>query len=243
MRPRFLAPHPSGLLTQDPDVRARLTRFGLRRIGAVAGLDRTRAGRPLRRGGRPDPRPGAWRGARAVPPALGPRTPPARPADRARGRGPRAAPLRPPSTGRRPDRRSSSPVASPASRARLHLDLDLAFARAGTLPSWTSSNGFPEPTADAEAIERLLFARLERTPPPAAVARLSLELDGTTPAAGQQLPLFTPQAARGARLELAAGSSRADLRGGPGPAGGAGRPGGAAARGRAGPGSEASVAR
>src|SRR4029078_3826539 len=31
----FLAPHPSGLLTQDPDVRARLTRFGLRRIGAV----------------------------------------------------------------------------------------------------------------------------------------------------------------------------------------------------------------
>ena len=28
-----------------------------------------------------------------------------------------------------------------------------------------------------------------------------LELDGTAPAAGQQLPLFTPQAARGARLE------------------------------------------
>jgi hypothetical protein len=60
---------------------------------------------------------------------------------------------------------------------------------------------FPEPTADAEAIERLLFARLERTPPPAAVARLALELDGTAPAAGQQLLLFTPQAARGARLE------------------------------------------
>src|SRR5207342_3607177 len=37
----FLAPHPSGLLTQDPDVRARLSRFGLRRIGAVADLDRT----------------------------------------------------------------------------------------------------------------------------------------------------------------------------------------------------------
>ncbi len=60
---------------------------------------------------------------------------------------------------------------------------------------------FPEPTADAEAIERLLFARLERTPPPAAVARLALELAGTAPAAGQQLLLFTPQAARGARLE------------------------------------------
>ena len=39
------------------------------------------------------------------------------------------------------------------------------------------------------------------SPPPAAAARLGLELDGTTPAAGQQLPLFNPQAARGARLE------------------------------------------
>ena len=88
-----------------------------------------------------------------------------------------------------------------ASRARLHLDLDLAFARAGTSPIVDVEQRFPEPTADAEAIERLLFARLERTPPPAAVARLALELDGTAPAAGQQLPLFTPQAARGARLE------------------------------------------
>jgi hypothetical protein len=59
---------------------------------------------------------------------------------------------------------------------------------------------FPEPTADPEAIERLLFARLEREPPPAAVARLDLELRGTVPAAGQQLPLFVPQAARTARL-------------------------------------------
>ena len=88
-----------------------------------------------------------------------------------------------------------------ASRARLHLDLDLAFARAGTAAEMDVEQRFPEPTAEAEAIERLLFARLERTPPPAAVARLVLELDGTAPAAGQQLPLFTPQAARGARLE------------------------------------------
>ena len=78
---------------------------------------------------------------------------------------------------------------------------DLAFARAGTPAELDAEQRFPEPTAEAEAIERLLFARLERTPPPAAVARLSLELDGTSPAAGQQLPLFTPQAARGARLE------------------------------------------
>jgi hypothetical protein len=59
---------------------------------------------------------------------------------------------------------------------------------------------FPEPTADPEAVERLLFARLERQPPPAAVQRIDLELRGTTPAAGQQLPLFVPQASRTARL-------------------------------------------
>jgi hypothetical protein len=88
-----------------------------------------------------------------------------------------------------------------ASRAHLHLDLDLAFARAGTPSELDVEQRFPEPAAEAEAIERLLFARLERTPPPAAVARLALELDGTAPAAGQQLLLFTPQAARGARLE------------------------------------------
>jgi protein ImuB len=37
----FLAPHPSAMLTQDPDIRARLKRFGLRRIGAVAELPRS----------------------------------------------------------------------------------------------------------------------------------------------------------------------------------------------------------
>jgi hypothetical protein len=58
----------------------------------------------------------------------------------------------------------------------------------------------PEPTAEAEAIERLLFAHLERTPPPAPVARLELELADIGPAAGQQLSLFVPQAARAARL-------------------------------------------
>jgi hypothetical protein len=64
----------------------------------------------------------------------------------------------------------------------------------------TVEQRFPEPTADPDAVERLLFARLEREPPPAAVARLDLEVRGTTPAAGQQLPLFVPQAARTARL-------------------------------------------
>ena len=70
----------------------------------------------------------------------------------------------------------------------------------GTPPRIEVEQRFPEPTADPEAVERLLFARLEREPPPAAVQRLDLELRGTTPAAGQQLPLFVPQAARTARL-------------------------------------------
>ena len=38
---RFLAPYPAGLLTRDVDIRARLSRFGLRTIGAVAELPRS----------------------------------------------------------------------------------------------------------------------------------------------------------------------------------------------------------
>ena len=45
------------------------------------------------------------------------------------------------------------------------------------------------------------MARLEAAPPAASVERLRLELDGTAPAAGQQLGLFTPQLARAARLD------------------------------------------
>jgi hypothetical protein len=37
----FLAPYPARLLTRDPDVRARLARFGLRTIGSVAELPRS----------------------------------------------------------------------------------------------------------------------------------------------------------------------------------------------------------
>ena len=59
----------------------------------------------------------------------------------------------------------------------------------------------PGPTARPEAVERLLLARLEVSPPPGPVERLSLELAGVVPAAGRQLGLFAPQAARAARLE------------------------------------------
>ena len=196
----FLAPHPAGLLTPDPDVRARLTRFGLRRIGAVAELDRTAL---VARFGE--------EGARIRARARGEELEPFRPR-RAPERLRLGLPIEPPVEDLEPLRfvlhRLSAALTGQlvarglaASRARLHLDLDLAFARAGTSPIVDVEQRFPEPTADVEAIERLLFAHLERTPPPAAVARLVLELDGTAPAAGQQLPLFTPQAARGARLE------------------------------------------
>jgi protein ImuB len=196
----FLAPHPSGLLTQDPDVRARLARFGLRRIGAVADLARSAL---VARFGE--------EGARIHARARGEELEPFRPR-RTPERLTLALPIEPAADDLEPlrfvlhrlalalaDQLVSRGLA--ASRAHLHLDLDLAFARAGTPQVLDVEQRFPEPTADAEAIERLLFARLERTPPPAAVARLGLELDGTTPAAGQQLPLFTPQAARGARLD------------------------------------------
>jgi protein ImuB len=196
----FLAPHPSGLLTADPDIRARLTRFGLRRIGPIAELARSAL---VARFGE--------EGARIHARAHGQELEPFRPR-RAPEQLRLALPIEPATEGLEPLRfvlhRLAGALAEQlvarglaASRARLHLDLDLAFALAGTPGELDVEQRFPEPTADAEAIERLLFARLERTPPPAAVARLALELDGTAPAAGQQLPLFTPQAARGARLE------------------------------------------
>jgi protein ImuB len=196
----FLAPHPSGLLTADPDVRARLTRFGLRRIGPVAELARSAL---VARFGE--------EGARIHSRACGEELEPFRPRQ-APERLRLALPIEPAVEDLEPLRFVLHRLAGAltgqlvarglaASRARLHLDLDLAFARVGTPAVVDVEQRFPEPTADAEAIERLLFARLERTPPPAAVAHLGLELDGAAPAAGQQLPLFTPQAARGARLE------------------------------------------
>ena len=195
----FLADRPSGLLTTDSDVRARLTRFGLRRIGAVAELPRTAL---IARFGEE----GALLHARAN----GQETQPFRPR-RATERLGLALPIEPPVEDLEPLRfvlhRLVAALAGQltgrglaADRAVLTLELDLAFAPTGTSPRIEVEQRFPEPTADAEAVERLLFARLEREPPPAAVQRLDLELRGTTPAAGQQLPLFVPQAARTARL-------------------------------------------
>ena len=182
----FLEPLPASLLTPDAEVRARLRRFGLRRIGQVAELATSAL---VARFGEEGARIGA------------------------RSRGEEIEPFRPRRT---PERLVLGLPIEPAvaeleairfvlrrraaEQGRLRLTLDLAFAPAGTPPEIVVETRFPEPTADAEAVERLLLAKLERTPPPAAVARLELELSGASPAAGQQLPLFVPQAVHGARL-------------------------------------------
>jgi nucleotidyltransferase/DNA polymerase involved in DNA repair len=195
----WLAPLPARLLTPDPDIRARLTRFGLRHIGMVAELPRSAL---VARFGPEGERIHARANGHELVP-FRPRRSPERLA--------LALPIEPPVADLEPLRfvlrRLAATLADQllargvaAERARLTLELDLAFAPAGTPPRLGVEQRFPEPTADSEAIERLLLARLERTPPPAAVARVELELAGVGPAAGQQLPLFVPQAARNARL-------------------------------------------
>jgi protein ImuB len=196
---RFLAPLPSSLLSPDPDVRARLGRFGLRRIGAVADLPRSAL---VARFGE--------EGARLHARARGEELEPFRPR-RAPERLVLGLPIDPPVAEIESLRfvlhRLAATLADQvaargmaAARARLRLTLDLAFALPGTPGELIVEQRFPEPTAEGEAIERLLLARLERTPPPAAVERLELELAGVEPAVGQQLPLFVPQAARNSRL-------------------------------------------
>jgi len=196
---RFLAPLPSSLLSPDPDIRARLARFGLRRIGAVAELPRSAL---VARFGA--------EGQRLHARACGEEIERFRPR-RAPERVILALPIDPPVAATESLRfvlhRLAGALAAQvdargmaAGRATLRLTHEMAFARAGTPQELVVEQRFPEPTADADAIERLLLARLEQTPPPAAIERLELELAGVEPAVGQQLPLFVPQAARTARL-------------------------------------------
>lgn len=195
----FLAPLPAALLTPDPDVRARLARFGLRRIEAVAELPRSAL---VARFGAEGERVHARANGQEIV-AFRPYRAPER---LALGLG-----LEPPIEDLEPLRfvlhRLAGALAdqlvargAAAGRVELRLALDPAFARTGTPTDLAIDQRFPEPTAEGEAIERLLLARLEREPPPAAVARLELELAEVAPASGQQLALFVPQAARAARL-------------------------------------------
>jgi protein ImuB len=193
----FLAPLPSELLTPDVDVRARLRRFGLRRIGAVAELPRTAL---VARFG--------TEGERIHARARGDETDAFRPR-RAPERLRLALPIEPPVADLEPLRFVLHRIAgalgeqlvargSATGRAELRLVLDRTFARDDVPPRVAFEQRFPEPTAEGEAIERLFLVRLEQMPPPAAVERLELELFDVAPAAGQQLALFVPQAAGGA---------------------------------------------
>jgi len=189
----FLAPLPIRLLPAEQETQDRLRLFGLTRIGELATLDRSAVvarfgaaggtlhdlangldGRPLR---------------------------PRRPVERLHAQ----VELDPPVDSLEPLRfvlrhlcgalcEQLSARGAGAGRATLLLELEGAVPR-------RYDQSLPEPAAAADLLERLLMARLEADPPLEPVERLHLELDGTAPAAGLQLGLFTPQLARAARLD------------------------------------------
>ena len=197
----FLAPLPVALLPADGATLERLRILGLTRIGELAQLDRSAViarfgaaggdlhdlargmdGRPLR---------------------------PRRPVERLDAE----VELDPPADALEPLRfvlhhlcatlcEQLSARGAGAGRATLTLWLD-APRRAGepAIEPVRYAQVLPEPAAAADLLERLLMARLEASPPSAPVERLSLELHGAAPEAGQQLTLFSPQLAQAARLE------------------------------------------
>jgi hypothetical protein len=195
----FLAPLPAAALSRDPEVRARLDRFGLRRIGQVAELPLSAV---VARFGP--------QGERIHARARGLETEPFRPR-RAPERMALALPVEPPVAEIEALRFVLHRLAATfgdqlvargaaAGRARLTLELDGTFA-AGEVPlTLVIDQRLPEPTSEGLAVERLLLARIEASPPPAPVSRIELELGDVAPAAGCQLTLFTPQTGRTGRL-------------------------------------------
>jgi hypothetical protein len=198
----FLAPLPAALLTRDFEVRARLARYGLATIGAVAAIPRSALVARL----------GSEEGARLHARAIGEETDRFEPR-RAPGRLALGLPIDPPTDEIEPLRFVLHRLAGTlgdqvaargagAGRAVLRLTLDRSFAAgaAARAPDIVVEQRFPEPTSDGEAVERLLLARLEMAPPVAPVARVELELAEVVPASGRQLTLFTPGADRSARI-------------------------------------------
>jgi protein ImuB len=194
----FLDPLPSALLSRDPGTRDRLTRFGLRRIGAVAAIPRSSL---VARFGPEGERLHARSTGRETEPFQPRHTP---------ERALLALPLEPAATDLEPLRfvlrRLAGALAdqllargAAADRVQVRLGLESGVAR-GAPAGIGLLQRFPEPTSDAEAIERLVLARLERDPLPAPVERMEVELLGIGPAEGHQLSMFVPQAAHGARL-------------------------------------------
>jgi hypothetical protein len=189
----WLAPLPIGLLTGDEEIRSRFRLFGLTRIGEFAVLARSAV--LARFGSIGGELHDLARGIDARP--LVPR----RPIERLAA----SAELDPPVDSLEPVRFLLHRLAGAlceqlaargagAARTRLVLELESA-------PALHIDQPLPEPVASAALVERLLVARLEREPPGDPVVRITLELDGTAPAAGEQLGLFVPQEALGARLE------------------------------------------
>ena len=189
----YLAPLPVTLLPADDEIRARLRVFGLTRMGQIAALSRSAVvarfgeqggilhdfcrgldGRPLR---------------------------PRRPIEHLRAEAELDPPVEDLEQLRFVLRQLCAALCeqlaargSGAAHAILELELEHAAPLRVAQP-------LPEPVAAPDLIERLLLARLTVAPPTAGVSRLALQLDGTAPAAGQQLGLFAPQLARAGRLE------------------------------------------
>ncbi len=195
----FLAGLPAAMLSRDPEIRARLQRFGLRVIGQVAELPRSAV---VARFG-PE-------GERLHARARGEETDPFRPRQ-APERLAMALPIDPPVADVEGLRFVLHRLASAfgdqleargaaAAWARLTLELDRSFSVGDVPATMTVDQHLPEPTSEGLAIERLLIARLEMAPPQAPVSRLDLQLGDVAPAAGCQLTLFTPQTGRTGRL-------------------------------------------
>lgn len=202
----FLAPFPASALSRAPDVRGRLARFGLATIGSVAALPRSALAARF----------GTDEGTRLHARANGLETDPFR-VRRAPERLALGIALDEPVIDldalRFVLRRLATALAAQldargeaAGRARLVATLDPTFAAgrlplpAAALPTAIVVQRLPEPTAEPEAVERLLVERLEREPPSMPVVRLELELLDVVPATGHQLALFAPQANAASRL-------------------------------------------
>jgi protein ImuB len=195
----FLAPLPAAMLSRDAEIRARLDRFGLRSIGQVAELPLSAL--VARFGAEGDRLHARARGVETDP--FHPRRAPERMA--------LAFPIEPPVSDIEALRFVLHRLAAAfgdqltargaaAGRARLTLELDRTFVVAEGPPNLTIDQRLPEPTSEGLAVERLLLARIEASPPPAPVSRMELELGDVAPAAGTQLTLFTPQTGRTGRL-------------------------------------------
>ena len=226
----FLATDPSGLLTTDLDVRARLTRFGLRRIGAVAELPRSAL---IARFGD--------EGARLHARARGEETEPFR-ARHAPERLALALPIEPPVEDLEPLRfvlhRLVAALAAQltgrglaADRAHLTLELDLAFAarpgrRRGSRSSSVSRNP-PRTPRPSSACCSPAWSASRRRPRCAAGPGAAGHDPGRRPATAA---VRAAGRAHGP-ARLAARAPGADLRRGSRPAGGDHRPRGAPARG------------